>query len=363
MRFYFAMAILLAAAMLLLPLRAGGFLLPIPQKAENDRSGAQSSAYIRIWEDDEEASPPESVPKERSAKAERTGAQYRISEPFVIYDLATQRLCRVNQRDYLIGAVCAEMPPDFHTEALKAQAVAAHSYAIFEKKQQETNPDPANFGGDFTVDTANWKRYVPRQAVEERFGERFEQWYPKIEAAVDAVLDQMLVYEGEAVVAAYHSMSNGHTEAASNVWQGSAPYLVAVESPGDLLAPDFEVTIQIPASQVRQALLAAHPALDLSGPPEEWFGAETRSDSGYMTEIWVGGAPLAGQELRRLLGLRSTSLEIHCSGEMFTFVSTGYGHGVGLSQYGADYLARQGMDYREILAHYYPGTELLQMQP
>ena len=352
MSFYLSLAGILAALMLLLPLAAAGFLLPTPPAAQSTTVGAPADQSVHTT----------SEPSSSQEEAQLPTADYSLAEPFTLYDSSSGKLLQVSQREYVLGALCAEMPPTFHLEALKAQAVAAHSYALCEKLQQAAAPSPENYGADFVVDTANWKRYVTQEQVKERFGEKYEQWYPKMEQAVDAVLADLLIWEGEPVVAAYHSMSNGVTESAENVWVGSAPYLTPVESEGDLLAPDYEVTTTFTPEELREKLLAQLPDITLEGDPSGWFGAEERSPSGYCTEVELGGQPVEGKQVRTALGLRSTDWTIDYTGGSFSITTRGYGHGVGLSQYGADYMARQGSDYAAILAHYYPGATLSHMR-
>lgn len=159
-------------------------------------------------------------------------------------------------------------------------------------------------------------------------------------------------------MAAYHSMSSGTTEDASNVWTGSEPYLVPVESFGDTLAPDYETTERFPVQEVAEKLQNAWPDISLGEDPAGWLKVTERSEGGYVTGMTAGDRAIHGKELRSLLGLRSSDFTVACDGASFTFTVRGYGHGVGLSQYGADYLARQGATFDEILAHYYPGATL-----
>jgi stage II sporulation protein D len=159
-------------------------------------------------------------------------------------------------------------------------------------------------------------------------------------------------------VAAYHAISGGVTEDAANIWTGSAPYLVPVESDGDRLAPGYESTVLIPTEELRKRLVKDYPAINLPEDPAAWFGAVRRTESGYVQEIEAGDITLHGKDIRLLLGLRSHNFEVLYTERGFEFVVVGYGHGVGLSQHGADYMARQGAGYREILEAYYTGAEV-----
>ena len=250
------------------------------------------------------------------------------------------------------GALAAEMPPTFHPEAMKAQAVAAHTYALACKAQ---NTGKAY---DLTADPQNWRSYTTEQVFRERYGSYADAYWKAICSAADPVAAYLLTWEGEPIVAAYHSMSSGVTEDASNVWQGGKPYLVPVESTGDPLAPDYETQTFFPVEQVAQAVRSTCPSAQLDGDPSGWFEITERSEGGYVTGLLAGGQNLSGTRLRSLLGLRSADFDISCDGTQFCFTVRGYGHGVGLSQYGADYMARQGATFDEILLHYYTGATL-----
>lgn len=288
-----------------------------------------------------------------------------VQEPldtvFRILDESSGEIHEISVQDYVRGAVCSEMPSTFHIEALKAQAVSAHTYALNLKKQHAQNPDPSLRGADFKADPSNWRGYVTEQQARERFGEQFDQHWEKICAAADAVWNQLLLYEDEPIAAAYHAISNGTTEGSENVWGRPLPYLRPVSSEGDLLAPGYEKQQTYTADEMRDAILAAFPQAVLSEEPGEWLTITQRSPSGYVTHMEIGGVPVTGLEFRSALGLRSADFTVSENGGSFTITTAGYGHGVGLSQYGADYMARQGSSYREILAHYYQGSQLVEV--
>lgn len=294
------------------------------------------------------------------AAKEQPAATQVITEKgqFRLLDESTGKHLTLTTKEYVRGALAAEMPPTFHAEAMKAQAVAAHTYALCVQRLQEQTPDPSYRGADFTCNTKEWRSFVTEEQFRARYGSLADAYWNAICTAADAVSDYVLLYEGEPIVAAYHSMSTGMTEDGANVWQGDAPYLRAVESRGDALAPDFEVKTALTADEVRKALEKAFPGVLLGDTPERWITPGERSAGGYLLEVNVGDRTLHGKELRAALGLRSSALEIAYSQNSFTFTTKGYGHGVGLSQYGADFYARQGMAFWEILSHYYTGATL-----
>ena len=280
-----------------------------------------------------------------------------VSEFRILVD-ATGEVKTVPLRDFLRGAVAAEMPARFHSEALKAQAVAAHTFALRQHMIQAENPDPRLRGADFSVGVSNMMAFATEEQAHALFGPNADGYWDKITQAVDSVIDLILVYGDRPIVAAFHAMSAGMTECASNVWIGGAPYLVPAQSIGDLLAPNFETIHTISAEQFRQSLSAQYPAMVFGENRTSWIGGISRSSSGYVTEIEIGGVKLHGRYIREIFDLRSHNFEITIDDGGVTFIVFGHGHGVGLSQYGADFLARQGYGFREILANYYSGAEL-----
>lgn len=305
------------------------------------------------------------LPEKEEEAAGEVAAEVPLSDKgvdaFLILDESSGEVIEVSLRDFVRGAVAAEMPVSFHSEALKAQAVAAHTFALHNHYVQRQSPDPALKGADFSADPSNLKVYTTEEAARAFYGESADRSWSKICKAADSVLSYILEYEEEPIVAAYHAISAGQTEDAANVWTGSAPYLHPAESEGDLLAPDYESTVKVTAEELRAALEKSYPDIALGADPAQWLGGEERSESGYVVQIQVGDGLLHGLELRNLLDLRSHNFKVAYEDGVFTFQVLGYGHGVGLSQYGADFLARQGYSFREILENYYTGTVLKQV--
>ena len=305
---------------------------------------------------------PETPREEEGEKASvPTQAMIAAVKEFRILDQSSGVVRTVSVRDFVRGAVAAEMPASFHPEALKAQAVAAHTLALHHHFTQQKTPDPTLRGADFAADPTNLKVYVTEDIMQSFYGDKAEYYWGKICEAADSVVSYILEYEQEPIVAAYHAISSGRTEDASNVWVGSAPYLTAVESEGDILAPGYETTATFTVWQMHELLTTAFPDIELPEAPEEWFGLPKRSESGYVVSIRVGNQELHGKDVRTALDLRSHNFEVIATEAGFTFTVCGYGHGVGLSQQGADYLARQGESFDSILDTYYPGAQLKQI--
>ena len=276
-----------------------------------------------------------------------------------ILQTATGEIREVPLRDYLIGAVGAEMPASFAPETLKAQAVAAHTYA--ERQCMLSAGREELRGADFSDDPALYQACLTEDEQRERWGTHYDLYHDRIAAAVDAVQDELLYYDGEPIIAAFHAMSSGRTESAENMWGSAIPYLCSVESEADSHAPDFETTVQLTAEEVRERLLAAHTGLTLGSDPAGWFGEAAVSEAGTVLQLQAGDGIFTGQELRGIFGLRSAAFTAGYADGQFTFTVHGFGHDVGMSQYGANAMALEGKTYREILAYYYPGAELQKM--
>ena len=193
------------------------------------------------------------------------------------------------------------------------------------------------------------------------WGNNYDINYKKLSDAVDAVISEVITYEDEPIIAAFHAISSGKTESAQTVWGRDVNYLKPVDSEGDELSPEYETDTQLKEEEVKKALQGKFPKIKLDSDPNKWFTTKKRSDSGTVTELKAGDQIMTGRELRELLKLSSSNFNISYQNGMFTFASLGKGHGVGMSQYGADYLARQGKDYKEILTHYYTGVKITEL--
>ena len=285
------------------------------------------------------AQPPSAVP---SADA----------ETFLVEDQATGQVLELSRQEYVLGAVAAEMPVSWPDEALKAQAVAAHSYALYCRDHT-----PLQSGAWLTADPARRQGCLTEPVLRSYWGTAYEQNYARLSALVDEVLDEILYYENAPACASYFAISNGQTEASENVWGSALPYLISVDSSTDRSADNYEYTVTFSAEQLQQALASLGISADLAAP-EGWFGPAALTSAGYTKTVTICGQTVSGTTLRRALGLRSTCFTVQYQSGNFSFTTRGYGHGVGLSQWGTKAMAEQGKSYADILAHYYPGTQL-----
>lgn len=300
---------------------------------------------------------------EQENKAKSASSEEAVSaEPYKVLDVSTGEVIEVSVRDYIIGAVCAEMPATFEEEALKAQAVAAHTYAERQRLREKENPTPELCGADFSNDTSKYQGYFTENQAKQYYGENFELYYEKISKAANEVCGYILTYEDEPIISAFHSMSPGKTESAENAWGASVAYLVPVDSEYDISAPKYLEEVRYNKELLRQKLTEAFGELSLTDDFTKWISVATNSDSGMVLTASVGGKTVTGGDIRTALSLRSACFEITYEGEEAIFTTKGYGHGVGMSQYGANSMASEGKSWKEILEHYYPGCELEEIQ-
>lgn len=277
---------------------------------------------------------------------------------YLVENTQTKQTLSLTPLEYIKGVVAAEIPMSYHEEAVKAQAVAAHSYALYRIQQCLNDPEYIPGTPYLTTDPATCQAYLDEAGREELWGDAFAAYEEKLTNAVNAVINDVLLYEGKPALAMFHAVSSGKTENAADVFSTSTAYLVSVTSEGDSLSPAYSETKTVTTDEMKNALLSIDSSIALSEDPASWFQDVVRSEAGSVLTITVGGKSIKGTDLRTKLSLASANFTISFASDVFTIETKGKGHGVGMSQYGADFFARQGKSYKEILAHYYPGTTL-----
>lgn len=249
---------------------------------------------------------------------------------------------------YLVGVLLGEMPTEFPDEAQKAQAVVCRTYTLHGLSSGKHGQ------ADICVNSGCCQAWRdPKESPEESVR--------KAEKAVKDTAGEVLTYDGKLIDATFFSASGGRTEPAVAVWGSDIPYLQAVDSPGENTPYDEDRKTFAP-DEFQALIMDADRQADLSGHPEQWLGDTRRTDGGGVETMVIGGRSFSGKELRSLLGLRSTDFEAYTENGELVFVTHGYGHRVGMSQYGARAMAEAGSSYDEILSHYYTGVTLSRYQ-
>lgn len=287
-----------------------------------------------------------------------------ITEPDLIkvYNLKTNDVMVIDFEEYLKGVVASEMPAEFNIEALKAQVITARTYLLYRLKKY---PDGQPEHTDASVCTGTHCQVW--SSKEDLIASHEEGWYDKywgkIEEAVNSTNSQILTYEGKIIEPLFHSTSGGRTENSEDVYSASVPYLRSVESPYENEAPKLHDSVKITVADFISKIESVYGDLDISQENlDEKIQLGEVSEGGKIKTIFVDNKEITGREMRSLFNLNSTNFSFIQSGNEIEIVTTGYGHGVGMSQWGADGMANEGFNYKEILKHYYTGIEIVSMR-
>lgn len=253
------------------------------------------------------------------------------------------QVVKLAMEDYLIGVVAAEMPASFHIEALKVQSIIARTYAL----------KTINSGKKLT-DTTSTQSYIDTNQMKNKWGSSYSTYYQKIQNAVRSTENIVVTYQGSLIDAVYHSTSNGKTEDSENVWGNAFPYLKSVDSSWDKSASTY----------LRSTTISKAKFLTTFALSEEDYSVEilSRNRSGRVTSVRVGNQTYSATTFRTKLSLRSTDFDIELQEENVIITTRGYGHGVGVSQYGANGMAKEGYSASQIIKHYYSGVQLTNQQ-
>lgn len=290
---------------------------------------------------------------EQTAQEEKTAdAAPESADSQTVRLLTDGGVQELSMEDYLTGVLLSEMPPEFEEEARKAQAVAARTFTF--RKCQHPKHDEAD-----VCDRADCcQAWTSREGLKEKYGNRFPAVWASAQKAVSQTAGEVLLYDGELIDAVYFSCSGGQTEAAVSVWGTDVPYLQSVASPGETDAPRDSSQAIFTPDEFLSRLRKENAAVQLDGAPETWLGQAQYSSGGGVLSYTLGGAAFSGAELRRIFSLNSTKFTLSYQDGAFVFDVSGFGHRVGLSQYGAEHMARLGFSYQTILQYYYQGAHV-----
>ena len=256
--------------------------------------------------------------------------------------------------DYVKGAVAGEISPEYEKEAIKAQAVACYTYALWLRKNADRS---ALSGADISDNPAKFQSYLDENELKDKWGDKFDEYSNKISECVSEVIGQYLEYDGEPIMACFHAISTGKTESAKNVWGSDVPYLQSVTANGDVLSPDIDSVVTLSEESFRKCAEKLD-GVKLSKSSKDWLGKIKKTKSGYVTSITIGSKTFSGSDIRSAFSLRSPAFTVEKTEDGFVFNVKGYGHLVGMSQYSADYMARQGSGYKDILLHFFKGAKI-----
>ena len=247
---------------------------------------------------------------------------------------------QIELEEYLVGVVAAEMPASFNSEALKAQAVLARTYALKKISKVEK-----------LTDTVSTQAYIDKNEMQNKWGNEYSKYYNKIVSAVNSTKGQVVKYNGNYIEALYHSTSNGKTENAKEVWGQDIPYLKSVDSSWDKKTSSY---LKIDNKEFNTLMKV----LGINFDKNTNIEILSRDESGRVSEVKVADKTYTGVEFRTLLNLRSADFDISVTDNGLEIITRGYGHGVGMSQYGANEMAKLGYNYKDIINHYYTNVKI-----
>lgn len=281
-----------------------------------------------------------------------TGEHASSEEPLTVELATDDGLVVLPLEKYLVGVVLTEMPVSFEEEALKAQSVAARTFAMraMENGKHE--------GYDLCSSSGCCQAWRSDSELRQVFGEEYEAYMEKGSTAVHETEGEVLTYDGQLIEAVYFSCSGGMSEPAVAVWGTDVPYLQAVQSPGEENASKFQSQVRVPFGEFQKTLKAAEEGVEFAVIPQDWIGEIEYSAGGGVARMELGGVTFTGVQLRKIFSLASTRFAVSVGDGEIVFSVKGYGHRVGMSQYGANAMALVGAEYAEILTHYYTGVSI-----
>lgn len=288
--------------------------------------------------------------KETQKAPEKEPISVINEEKITVLNSETGENMQMKISDYIFGVVAAEMPAEYSEEALKAQAVASYTYALHKIKENADKPY------DLTDSYTSDQHYITYEKASEKWGENAEKYTEKIKNAVKSVEGEYISYSGEPILALYHAISGGKTENCADVFSVEHPYLISTDSMGDLLEDDYLSYLSVTPEEFKTAF---EDKVILSSDMRIWVTDIKHRENGYIKSINISGKEISGTEIRSIFSLRSANFDLSYDGKNFNFTVRGYGHGVGMSQAGAEYLAKQGGTYKEILMWYYKNCEIV----
>ena len=262
------------------------------------------------------------------------------------------KVVTMKSEEYVLGALMAEMPAEFESEALKAQAVAIRTY--LSNKLNAKNKNNGHEDAPICDDSTHCQAYCSYEEMKNKWGKNASFYYEKCKIAVESTVGETAKYNGEPINAVFHAYSNGKTENAEDVWGSKVDYLVSVESPGDLELPKLFSYFEIDVDEFKKKMSDAYGC----NFDKKLIGDIVFTKGGSVSSIEIGNKVIKGTDLRKKFDLKSACFSIKQIDDKIKFDVKGYGHGVGMSQYGANYFAKQGLNYKEILEKYYTGISV-----
>lgn len=296
------------------------------------------------------------VPQENTAILQTSTTEpAKLENTVTVFRSVEQETVEIDFFEYVCGSVAAEMPLSYHEEALKAQAIACYTNALRLKNSAETNSTY-----HISDNSSIHQGYLNENQRKEKWGEDFEKYENNLKSIVKSVENLAIYYDNKPCVAAFHAICSGKTESAENIWGEKVPYLVSVKSSGDNLSPQYSSVVAFEKEKFIEIAKDLTETKNIKSL-KNIIAIKEKSKSGTVLKATLNKKDFTGEDIRKAFSLKSPAFTVEINEKAVTFKVTGYGHGVGMSQYGADFMARQGSSYEEILKHYYKGIEIKQV--
>lgn len=271
-----------------------------------------------------------------------------------VFRVETGKINTVPLEEYVMGVVAGEMPAEFEVEALKAQALAARTYITLRLAKKDFNDVPK---GAHVTDTVKHQVYMDDKQKRERWGSAYTWKEARIRQAIEQTAGQVLTYQNEPINATFFSTSNGYTENSEDYWENKIPYLRSVKVPWDNVSPRYEETVTMTVQQLEKKLKTKI-AQPVAAGNSTWQKVLSRTAGQRVKEVKIGDKTFTGREVRTMLGLNSSHFTMNIENGKVKISTLGYGHGVGMSQWGANGMAKEGKTAEEIVAYFYKGVQI-----
>jgi len=272
-----------------------------------------------------------------------------LPDTFRVYNKSEDKIEVMTAQEYIFGVVAAEMPALYEEEAIKAQAVAAYTYAC--SKRLKNADKKYDITTDYTIDQS----FKSKESARKDWGSKADEYCEKIMSCIAQVEGIMLCYDNQPISAVYHAVSGGNTYSAKDVWGSEVAYLQSRPSEGDKLADNYKDVNSFTEKELKNKLSSK---LGIEITSEIEIENIKTNTSGLVKELKINGKTVSGNDMRNALSLASVNFKYAKKDSKHIFTTYGWGHGVGMSQYGANNMAKQGYDYRQILNHFYTDCEL-----
>lgn len=274
--------------------------------------------------------------------------------PYSLYNLETHELEEMDLISFLVGSAACEMPAGYEMEAIKAQMIACHSYYLYCKNNGVPHDDL-----NLSFDQRYMQKYASKERLQEYWGLNFDEYYQKFLTCANEVKNLIVTFNGDVALTTYYAVSCGKTQTSKAEWGTELDYLTVTESADDVLSDNYLKVKSFSVQEMYDRFMTSFSGLSIDiGSPENWIGDIIYNQSGYVDTISAGGVKILGRDFRKYFELNSSCFMVFYEDGQFSIATKGYGHGVGMSQYGANQLSQQGKKYTEILAHYFPGTAI-----